>query len=78
MTKNHSSTSRPCDDDDEHPEITQADLDRAAFRIALRPAPRRKRSTNSQDANLTEYFEPKAGKRDYQTLIDEIRHRAGE
>ena len=78
MTTNTPSASRACDDGDEYPEITQADLDRAAFRIGLRPARRRKRISNSSDANLAECFESRGSKRAYRTLIDETLRRTGE
>ena len=52
--------------------------DRAAFRVGLGPAPRKQRITISLDTNLLEYFKAKAGKRGYQTLINETLRRATE
>ena len=78
MTTNTRSASRNCNDGDEYPAITQADLDRAAFRIGLRLARRRKRISNSPDANNVECLEPKGGKRGYQAPMHEILRRTGE
>ena len=73
-----SSSSRTSDDRDEYPAVTQADLERAAFRVGLGPVPRKQRITISLDTNLIEYFKTKAGKRGYQTLINETLRRATE
>ena len=59
------------DDRDEYPKVTQADLDRATFRVGLKPAPRKQRITISLDTTIIEYFKGKAGERGYQTLINE-------
>ncbi|NUM45668.1 MAG: BrnA antitoxin family protein [Anaerolineales bacterium] len=71
---NNSSTS-PTFDEDDYPEITQADLDRAKFRVGLKPAPkksgRKQRVTILLDSGLIEYFKAKAGDRGYQTLIND-------
>ena len=75
---NSSSSSPTSDDRDEYPGVTQAELDRAAFRVGLGPAPRKQRITISLDANLVEYFKARAGKRSYQTLINEALRRATE
>ena len=66
------------DDRDEYPQVTQADLDRATFRVGLKPAPRKQRITISLDTSLVEYFKAKAGKRGYQTLINETLRQAKE
>ena len=66
------------DDRDEYPNVTQADLDHATFRVGLKPAPRKQRITISLDTNLVEYFKAKAGKRGYQTLINETLRQAKE
>ena len=68
---NNSYSSPTMDDQDEYPEITQADLDRAIFRTKLKPAPRKRRVTIMLDTVLIEYFKAKAGARGYQTLINE-------
>ena len=75
---NNSSSSPTSDDRDESPEVTQADLDRATFRVGLQHAPRKQRITISLDANLIEYFKSKAGERGYQTLINETLRQAKE
>ena len=75
---NSSSSSPTSDDRDEHPGVTQADLDRATFRVGLGPVPRKQRITISLDTNVVEYFKAKAGKRGYQTLINETLRRATE
>ena len=75
---NSSFSSPTSDDRDEYPGVTQADLDRAAFRVGLGPVPRKQRITISLDTNVVEYFKAKAGKRGYQTLINETLRRATE
>ena len=59
------------DDEDDYPQVTQADLDRARFRVGLQAAPRKRRVTILLDSGLVEYFQAKAGGRGYQTLINE-------
>ncbi|MCG8640867.1 MAG: BrnA antitoxin family protein [Desulfobacterales bacterium] len=56
---------------DEYPEITQADFDRAVFRKNLKPVENKQRITIMLDAGVINYFKAKAGKRGYQTLINE-------
>ena len=68
---NNFSSSPTSDDQDEYPKVTQADLDRATFRVGLKPAPRKQRITISLDTTVIEYFKAKAGERGYQTLINE-------
>ncbi len=75
---NNSYSSLTMDDQDEYPEITQADLDRATFRTGLKPAPRKRRVTIMLDTVLIEYFKAKAGARGYQTLINESLHKSME
>lgn len=72
------SSSPTCVDRDEYPKVTQADLDRAAFRVGLKPAPRKQRITISLDTSVVEHFKAKAGKRGYQTLINETLRQAKE
>jgi uncharacterized protein (DUF4415 family) len=67
----NTSTSPTRDDRDEYPEITQADLDRATFRVGLKPAPRKQRVTIMLDTALIEYFRARSGARGYQTLIND-------
>lgn len=68
---NNSYSSPIYEEDDEYPEVTQADLDRATFRVGLQPAPRKQRVTILLDTVLIEYFKAKAGERGYQTLIND-------
>jgi len=72
------SSSATCNDRDEYPKVTQADLDQATFRVGLKPAPRKQRITISLDTNLVEYFKARAGKRGYQTLINQTLRQAKE
>ncbi len=72
------SSSPTSDNRDEYPKVTQRDLDRATFRVGLKPAPRKQRITISLDTSLVEYFKAKAGKRGYQTLINETLRQAKE
>lgn len=72
------SSSPTSDDRDEYPKVTQRDLDRAIYRVGLKPAPRKQRITISLDTTLVEYFKAKAGKRGYQTLINETLRQAKE
>lgn len=64
------------DDLDDYPKVTQADLDRATFRVGLKPAPRKQRVTIMLDTGLVEYFKAQAGERGYQTLINETLRQA--
>ena len=75
---NNNSSSPISDDPDEYPEVTQADLDRATFRVGLGPAPRKQRITISLDSHIIEFYKSRAGKRGYQTLINETLRRATE
>jgi len=65
-------------DEDDYPEITPADMERAEFRVGLKPAPRKRRITISLDTVLIEYFQAKAGDRGYQTLINDTLRQAME
>ena len=76
MSKSY--TSPTCDEPDDYPKVTQADLDRAKFRVGLKPAPRKQRVTIMLDTGLVEYFKAQAGERGYQTLINETLRRAVE
>ncbi|WP_374688016.1 BrnA antitoxin family protein [Promineifilum sp.] len=73
MSKAYSSPT--FDDPDDYPAVTQADLDRATYRVGLRPAPRKQRVTIMLDTGLIEYFKARAGERGYQTLINEALRR---
>lgn len=72
---NFSSTATS-DERDDYPQITQADLDRATFRVGLKPAPRKRRVTILLDTGLVEYFKAQASERGYQTLINETLRQA--
>ena len=56
-----SSSSRTSDDRDEYPVVTQADLDRAAFRVGLGPVPRKQRITISLDTRIIDFFKSESG-----------------
>ena len=71
-------SSSPTYDEDDYPAVTQADLDRATFRVGLKPAPRKQRVTIMLDTRLIEYFKALAGERGYQTLINDTLRRAVE
>ncbi len=75
---NNSYSSPIFEEDDEYPEVTQTDLDRATFRVNLKPAPRKRRVTILLDTVLIEYFRAKAGERGYQTLINDTLRQAME
>jgi len=57
--------------DDEYPEVTQADFDRAVLRQGLKPVEKKQRITIMLDAGVISYFKSKAGKKGYHTLINE-------
>ncbi len=56
---------------DEYPEVTQADFDRAVLRKGLTPVEKKQRITIMLDPGVIRYFKAKAGKRGYQTLMNE-------
>jgi uncharacterized protein (DUF4415 family) len=56
---------------DDAPIVTQADLDRARFRINLQDAPRKQRVNIMLDTGVIAFFKSKAGQRGYQTLINQ-------
>ena len=72
----NSYSSPTSDERDEYPKVIQADLDRATFRVGLKPAPRKRRVTILLDTGLVEYFKAQAGERGYQTLINETLRQA--
>lgn len=71
-----SSSSETSTERDEYPAVTQADLDRATFRVGLQKPPAKQRVTILLDSGLVAYFKAKAGGRGYQTLINEALHEA--
>ncbi len=56
---------------DEYPEVTQADFDRARFRVGLKPVPRKQRINIMLDTGVVAFFRARAGGKGYQTLINE-------
>lgn len=74
----NSYSSATSDELDDYPQVTQADLDRATFRVNRKPAPRKRRVTILLDTGLVEYFKAQAGERGYQTLINETLRQAME
>ena len=76
MSNKYSSTTS--DELDDYPKVTQADLERATFRVNLKPTPRKRRVTMLLDTGLVEYFKAQAGERGYQTLINETLRQAME
>ena len=75
---NNCSSSPISDDRDEYSKVTQAALDRATFRVGLKPVSRKQRVTILLDTGLIEYFKAKAGERGYQTLINDTLRQAKE
>ena len=65
---NKKSSSKTSDD---APIVTQADLDRARFRVNLKDAPRKQRVNIMLDTGVIAFFKSKAGQRGYQTLINQ-------
>jgi len=65
------SSSKISEEFDEYPEITQADMDRARFRVNLQDVPRKQRVNIMLDTGIIAFFKAKAGERGYQTLINE-------
>lgn len=78
MSNSYSSVTSDEIEMDDYPKITQADMDRATFRVNLKPTPRKRRVTMLLDTGLVEYFKAQAGDRGYQTLINETLRRAVE
>lgn len=56
---------------DEYPEVSQADFERSVLRKGLKSVEKKQRITIMLDAGVVGYFKAKAGKRGYQTLINE-------
>ena len=56
---------------DEYPEISQVDFDRSVLRQNMKPVEKKRRITIMLDTGIIGYFKAKAGKRGYQTLINE-------
>jgi uncharacterized protein (DUF4415 family) len=73
---NKESTSETFHDPDDYPEITQADIDRAVYRVGRQPPPRKRRVTIMLDETIIEHYKALAGERGYQTLINETLRQA--
>ena len=56
--------------DDEYPEITQADMDRAVLRKNFVPMEKKERVTLMLDAEIIEYFKNKSGEENYRAFIN--------
>ncbi len=54
-------SSETFDERDDYPQITQADLDRATFRVGLKPAPRKR---NTQEEALRRIIREEPGRED--------------
>ncbi|MCX5832784.1 MAG: BrnA antitoxin family protein [Deltaproteobacteria bacterium] len=61
---------------DDAPVVTQADINRARFRVNLQDAPRKQRVNIMLDTGVIAFFKTKAGERGYQTLINETLKRS--
>ena len=61
---------------DDIPAVTQADIDRAKFRINLKEVPKKKRINIMMDTGVLALFKHQASGRGYQTLINEALKRA--
>ncbi len=64
------------DDPDDYGPVTQADLERATFRVGRQPTTRKQRVTIMLDTGLIEYFKAQASERGYQTLINDALRQA--
>lgn len=73
---NRKSSLQTSEELDEVPEITQADFDRARFRVKLQDVPRKQRINIMLDTGVVAYFKDKAGSRGYQTLINDTLKKA--
>ncbi|MBZ4192824.1 MAG: BrnA antitoxin family protein [Candidatus Contendobacter sp.] len=62
-------------DPDEVPPIAQADIDQAVYPVNLEPMLRKKQKISiALDPEVVAWFKAKAGKRGYQTLINQALH----
>lgn len=68
---NNSFSSPILDEQDDYPTITQADLDRAKFRVGLQPVPPQERVVLFLDKSLLDYCKAQAGESGYRALIHE-------
>lgn len=75
MSKSYSS--KISDERDEYPEVTQEDIDRAVFRVGLKPITSRKQQVTIElDAVLVAYFKAIGGEGEYGKLINDTLRRA--
>jgi uncharacterized protein (DUF4415 family) len=70
------SSSKISEEQVKYPEITQAELDQARFRVNLKDVPRKQRVNIMLDTGVIAFFKAKAGSRGYQTLINETLKKA--
>jgi uncharacterized protein (DUF4415 family) len=70
MNKNSTLPTVDEDDRDEAPPITQADLDRAVYRVNFQSMPRKQKISIALDPEVVAFFKAQAGERGYQTLIN--------
>jgi uncharacterized protein (DUF4415 family) len=76
MNNSFSTPISDIDERDDYPKVTQADLDRATFRVGLKSVSRKQRITILLDTGLVEYYKARAGERGYQTLINDTLRQA--
>ncbi len=75
MSKSYSS--KISGDKDEYPEVTQEDINRAVFRVGLKPVAYKKQQVTIElDTVLVEYFKSIAGESEYGKLINDTLRRA--
>ncbi len=75
MSKSYSS--KISDERDEYPEVTQEDINRAVFRVGLKPTTYRKQKVTIQlDTVLVAYFKAIGGESEYDKLINDTLRRA--
>ena len=70
MNKNSTLPTVDEEDLDEVPPITQAQLDRAVYRVNFQPMPRKQKISIALDPDVVAFFKAQAGERGYQTLIN--------
>lgn len=72
MSKSSTSETPGFTDPDDAPPVTQADVDKAVFRVGLEPVSRDKvRVEMKLDPGIVQFFKNRAGGRSYQALIQE-------
>lgn len=70
-------SSKISDEKDEYPEVTQEDINRAVFRVGLKPTTYGKQKVTIQlDTVLVAYFKAIGGESEYDKLINDTLRRA--